>query len=327
MRIAGPRKRYRLTLRGSECVLGDRTLVMGVLNVTPDSFSDGGRFADGQAAVGRGLALFAAGADIVDVGGESTRPGAARVDADEERRRVVPVVRDLVARGAGPLSVDTTKADVARAALDEGADLVNDVSGFRFDPNMIPLVAERKVPAVVMHLRGAFEDVHQAPTYGDVMGEVKAELALSLARGESAGIAREMLLVDPGLGFAKDAGHSLEVLRRLPELRELDRPVLVGPSRKSFLGKVLDLPVGERLMGTAAACAYLDVQPAVVYALAVAAAIATSPFRSAQAAMTPSLARTPAELTAANAVVSTMESLAVFVGPNREQTLVREPGA
>jgi dihydropteroate synthase len=255
MRIAGPRKRYSLTLRGSECILGDRTLVMGVLNVTPDSFSDGGQFAEADAAVGRGLALFEAGADIVDVGGESTRPGALRVGADEERRRVAPVVRDLRARGAGPLCVDTTKAEVARAALDEGADLVNDVSGFRFDPKIAPLVAERKVPAVVMHLRGGWGDVHAAPSYADVMGEVKTELAESLALGESAGIPRELLLVDPGLGFAKDAGHSLEVLRRLPELGELDRPVLVGPSRKSFLGKVLELPVGERLFGTAAAVA------------------------------------------------------------------------
>jgi dihydropteroate synthase len=255
MQMAGPRKRYRLTLRGSECVLGDRTLVMGVLNVTPDSFSDGGRFAEADAAVARGLALFEAGADIVDVGGESTRPGATRVGADEERRRVAPVVRDLRARGAGPLSVDTTRACVARAALDEGADLVNDVSGFAFDPEIAPLVAERKVPAVVMHLRGGFEDVHQPPSYGDVMAEVKAELALALARGAAAGISPELLLVDPGLGFAKDAGHNLEVLRRLPELRDLDRPVLVGPSRKSFLGKVLDLPVGERLFGTAAAVA------------------------------------------------------------------------
>jgi dihydropteroate synthase len=255
MQIAGPRKRYRLTLRGSECILGDRTLVMGVLNVTPDSFSDGGCFAEADAAVGRGLALFEAGADIVDVGGESTRPGASRVGVDEECRRVAPVVRDLRARGAGPLSVDTTKALVARAALDEGADLVNDVSGFRFDPELVPLVAERKVPAVVMHLRGAFDEVHRAPAYDDVMGEVKAELALSLARGESAGIPRELLLVDPGLGFSKDADHSLEVLRRLPELQELDRPVLVGASRKSFLGKVLDLPIGERLFGTAAAVA------------------------------------------------------------------------
>jgi dihydropteroate synthase len=255
MQIAGSRKRYRLTLRGSECILGDRTLVMGVLNVTPDSFSDAGRFAEADAAVGRGLALFEAGADIVDVGGESTRPGASRVGADEERRRVAPVVRDLRARGAGPLSVDTTKAEVARAALDEGADLVNDVSGFRFDREIAPLVAERKVPAVVMHLRGGWDEVHRTPSYDDVMGEVMAELADSLARGQSAGIPHELLLVDPGIGFSKDADHSLEVLRRLPELRELDRPVLVGPSRKSFLGKVLDLPIGERLFGTAAAVA------------------------------------------------------------------------
>jgi dihydropteroate synthase len=255
MRMAGARKRYSLTLRGSSCLLGERTLVMGVLNVTPDSFSDGGRFADGDAAVARGLALFEAGADLVDVGGESTRPGAVRVDTAEECRRVVPVLRELRARGAGPLCVDTTKAEVARAALDEGADLVNDVSGFRFDPAMVSLVAERKVPAVVMHLRGGFEDVHREATYGDVMGEVKAELRNSLARGEEAGIAPERLLVDPGLGFAKNAGQSLELLRRLPELLELDRPVLVGPSRKSFLGKVLDLPVGERLLGTAAAVA------------------------------------------------------------------------
>jgi len=255
MRTAGPRKRYRLTLRGSECVLGDRTLVMGVVNVTPDSFSDGGQFLETDAAVARGLALFEAGADIVDVGGESTRPGAARVGADEERRRVGPVIRDLRARGAGPISVDTTKAGVARAALDEGADIVNDVSGFRFDPEILPLLAERRVPAVVMHLRGTFADVHRAPSYADVMGEVKAELLESLQRGEAAGIPRELLLVDPGIGFAKDTGHSLEVLRRLPELAELDRPVLVGASRKSFLGRVLDLPVGERLFGTAAAVA------------------------------------------------------------------------
>jgi dihydropteroate synthase len=236
-------------------VLGERTLVMGVLNVTPDSFSDGGQFFEADAAVARGLALFEEGADIVDVGGESTRPGAAPVGADEERRRVAPVVRDLRARGAGPISVDTTKAEVARAALDAGADILNDVSGFRFDPGILPLLAERKVPAVVMHLRGTFEGVHRAPSYRDVMGEVKAELLESLQRGEAAGVPRELMLVDPGIGFAKDAGHSLEVLRRLPELRDLDRPVLVGTSRKSFLGKVLDLPVGERLFGTAAAVA------------------------------------------------------------------------
>ena len=236
--------------------MGDRTLVMGVLNVTPDSFSDGGRFAEPEAAVRGGLALFEAGADIVDVGGESTRPGgAARVDAAEESRRVVPVVRGLRKAGAGPISVDTTKAAVARAALDAGADLVNDVSGFRFDAALAPLLAARDVPVVVMHLRGEFEAMHREPQYSDVMGEVAAELEAALRRGEAGGMARERMIVDPGIGFAKNAGHSLEVLRRLPELRRLDRPVLVGPSRKSFIGKVLDREVGDRLFGTAAAVA------------------------------------------------------------------------
>lgn len=229
---------------------------MGVLNVTPDSFSDGGAHCEPDEAVGFGLSLFEAGADVVDVGGESTRPGgAARVDAKTERRRVVPVIQGLRARGAGPISVDTTKAEVARAALDAGADMVNDVSGFRFDPAMAGLVAERRVPAVVMHLRGDFSSMHREPRYEDLMGEVVAELAEALARGERAGVARERMIVDPGIGFAKDARHSLEALRRLPELRALDRPVLVGPSRKSFIGKVLDLPLGERLMGTAAGVA------------------------------------------------------------------------
>jgi dihydropteroate synthase len=228
---------------------------MGVLNVTPDSFSDGGVYRRPEDAVAGGLSLFEAGADLVDVGGESTRPGSARVDAEEERQRVVPVVRGLRERGAGPISVDTTKAAVARAALDAGADLVNDVSGLRFDPGLAPLLAERGVPVVLMHLRGDFSAMHREPRYEDVMGEVVAELGTALARGEAAGIPRERMIVDPGIGFAKDAGHSLEALRRLPELTALDRPVLVGPSRKSFLGTVLDRPVGERLWGTAAAVA------------------------------------------------------------------------
>ena len=165
------------------------------------------------------------------------------------------LIRGLRDRGAGFLSVDTTRAEVARAALDAGADLVNDVSGFRFDPAMAPLVAERRAPAVVMHLRGDFSTMHREPSYGDVMGEVASELREAMARGAGAGVAESQLVVDPGIGFAKNAEHSLEVLRRLPELRALDRPILVGPSRKSFIGKVLDVAVGERLMGTAAAVA------------------------------------------------------------------------
>ena len=236
-------------------VLGERTLVMGILNVTPDSFSDGGKLAGTQAAVARGLRLFEEGADWVDVGGESTRPGAARVAAEEETRRTAPVIEGLRRRGAGPLSIDTTKASVARSALDAGADLVNDVSAFGYDPAMASLVVERGVPAVLMHLRGGFAQMHRAPSYGDVMGEVMAELGEALHHAVEQGIAREQLILDPGIGFSKDASHSLEALRRIGEMEALDRPVLVGPSRKSFIGKVLDLPAERRLMGTAAAVA------------------------------------------------------------------------
>jgi dihydropteroate synthase len=250
------RRQYRLTLRGEACVLGERTWVMGVLNVTPDSFSDGGAFDSPEAAAEHGLRLFADGADIVDVGGESTRPGgAARVEAGEEMHRVVPVLRRLRAQGAGYLSVDTTRAEVAAAALDAGADVVNDVSGFRFDPALAALVARRGVPAVLMHLRGDFAGMHRRPSYGDVAGEVARELGERVEDARRAGVRDDQLVLDPGLGFAKEAAHSLEVLRRLPELGALGRPLLVGPSRKSFIGKVLDLPVGERLMGTAAAVA------------------------------------------------------------------------
>ncbi|HSD28504.1 MAG TPA: dihydropteroate synthase [Vicinamibacteria bacterium] len=236
-------------------MLGERTLVMGVLNVTPDSFSDGAVLEGADAAIAHGLRLFEDGADWVDVGGESTRPGAAPVPAEEEARRVVPVVEGLRRRGAGPLSVDTTKSSVARSALDAGADLVNDVSAFDYDPEMAGLVAARGVPAVLMHLRGPFSEMHRSPSYRDVMGEIVAELGRALARAEGAGVARDRLVVDPGIGFAKDAAHSLEALRRLGEMEALDRPVLVGPSRKSFIGRVLDLPVDRRLMGTAAAVA------------------------------------------------------------------------
>jgi len=262
--IRGARRRYPLGLRGETVLLGERTWVMGVLNVTPDSFWRGGRFTDREAAIAHGLALFAAGADVVDVGGESTRPvGAAAVDAAEERGRVVPIIEGLRRAGAGYLSVDTSKAEVARAAVEAGADLVNDVSGFAFDPEMAAVVARAGVPAVVMHLRGAFGAMHREPRYDDVMSEVADELQVAVVRGESAGVARDRIIVDPGIGFSKAAEHSLEVLRRLPELKSLDRPILVGPSRKSFMGPIVDRPSGAsgglaaegRLMGTAGAVA------------------------------------------------------------------------
>ena len=228
---------------------------MGVLNATPDSFSDGGRHGGPEEAVAHGLAMFEAGADIVDVGGESTRPGAAPIDPIEERRRVVPVVEALRRAGAGLVSVDTSKSEVARAALEAGADLVNDVSGFAYDSGMAAVVARAGVPAVLMHLRGVFGSMHRDPAYADVVGEVAAELEQAMARGLEAGVAREALIVDPGIGFSKNAEHSLEVLRRLGELARLDRPLLVGPSRKSFMAGVVKGPPGERLMGTAGAVA------------------------------------------------------------------------
>ncbi len=253
--ITTARPRHSLRVRGEARRLGDRTWLMGILNVTPDSFSDGGRYADPSRAVEHGLALFALGADIVDVGGESTRPGSLRVAAAEEIRRVAPVLRGLRGQGAGLLSIDTTRSEVARAALDAGADIVNDVSGFRFDPELARVVAAAGVPAVLMHLRGDFVAMHEAPRYSDVMGEITAELRESLALARVAGIESDQLILDPGIGFAKNAAHSLEALRRLHELHALGRALLVGPSRKSFIGKALEGPAHERQFGTAAAVA------------------------------------------------------------------------
>ncbi|MFD7093302.1 dihydropteroate synthase [Streptomyces xanthophaeus] len=211
---------------------------MGVVNVTPDSFSDGGRWFDTAAAVKRGLSLVADGADLVDVGGESTRPGASRVDEREELRRVVPVVRGLVAEGV-LVSVDTMRAAVARRAVEAGAVLVNDVSGGLADPAMMASVAACGVPFVLMHWRGSSRDMNSRAVYGDVVAEVVAELGARTDAAVTAGIAPERLVVDPGLGFAKEARHDLALVAGLAELRALGRPVLVAGSRKRFLGHVL----------------------------------------------------------------------------------------
>ncbi len=220
-----------------------RTLVMGVLNVTPDSFSDGGDFLDPGAAVGHGLDLVADGADLVDVGGESTRPGALRVDADEELRRVLPVVRGLVAEGV-VVSVDTMRASVAAAAIEAGASLVNDVSGGLADGDMVSVVAGARTPYVVMHWRGHSVDMDSRAVYADVTTEVVDELRGRLDFLDAAGVELDRVVVDPGLGFAKDAAQSWAVLARLAELDVLGRPVLVGASRKGFLGKALAGPDG-----------------------------------------------------------------------------------
>jgi dihydropteroate synthase len=241
---------------GARLFDGPGPFLMGIVNATPDSFSDGGRFLDAGAAVAQALRLADEGADLVDVGGESTRPGAASVRDDEELGRVVPVIAALRARGFPlPISVDTRKASVARAALDAGADLVNDVSGLA-DPALARVVAEAEAPIVLMHMRGTPEDMERRAVYGDVVREVAGELEQVLGRAEVAGIPRERTIVDPGLGFAKTAEHNLVLLARLGELRALGRPILVGPSRKSFISHVAGgVAAGDRLPGTLAAVA------------------------------------------------------------------------
>jgi dihydropteroate synthase len=225
---------------------------MGIVNVTPDSFSDGGLFLEAEAAVEHGTALAEEGAAILDVGGESTRPGAAPVSAEEELRRVLPVVEGL-ARLEHRISIDTTKVAVARAALDAGATVVNDVSAFRFDPDLAGLVAEREAHCVLMHMLGEPRTMQKDPRYEDVVSEVKAFLEERLAFATSQGVAEERVWLDPGIGFGKTVEHNLELLRRLDELVAIGRPVVVGTSRKAFLGRLAGgKPESERLPGTIA---------------------------------------------------------------------------
>jgi dihydropteroate synthase len=220
-----------------------RTVVIGVVNVTPDSFSDGGEWLDPEAAIAHGRDLIEQGADIVEVGGESTRPGAARPSVTEELGRVLPVIRGLA--GTGCISIDTMRAEVAAAAIDAGARLVNDVSGGRADPAMLPVVAESGLPYICMHWRGHSEDMQSRASYSDVVAEVAAELTEQLGEAERAGIAPDRLIIDPGFGFAKTGEHNWQLLQRLAELEALGRPLLAGVSRKAFLGSLLAGPDGE----------------------------------------------------------------------------------
>lgn len=228
---------------------------MGVLNVTPDSFSDGGRWFDPAAAVEHGLALAAEGADIIDVGGESTRPGARPVCAAEELERVLPVIRGLVARSDVRISIDTTKPAVARAAIAAGAGMINDVSTLREGDALARLAADSGVELVIMHSRGTPADMQRDPRYVDLLGEVSGELLEAAGRAKRAGVPPERIWLDPGIGFAKTAAQCAELLARTSELAGLGHPLLVGPSRKSFIGAVDGSPAGERLGGTAAAVA------------------------------------------------------------------------
>jgi len=233
--------------------LGRRTLIMGILNVTPDSFSDGGRYLDLKAALARARRLVEEGADIIDIGGESTRPGADPVPLAEELRRAIPVVEAV--REEFPevcLSIDTYKARVAEEALRSGADLINDVSALRFDPEMASVAAEYDVPVVLMHMKGTPKTMQQDPRYSNVMGEILAFLNERIEWAVSQGISYEKIIIDPGIGFGKRPEHNTEILRRLGELRSLGRPILLGTSRKSFLGALSGRPVEERLEETIA---------------------------------------------------------------------------
>lgn len=233
--------------------LDRRSCVMGVLNVTPDSFSDGGRFFEWERAVEHGLGMAADGADIIDVGGESTRPYAEEISPQEELERVLPVIQALRRELKIPISIDTVKARVAREALQAGASMINDVSALRFDPEMTPLASEAGVPVVLTHMKGIPRDMQENPAYDDLMGEIAGFLKAAVDRAMGGGIREERIILDPGIGFGKAFDHNLLILRDLMRLNSLGRPLLIGPSRKAFLGRILDKKAPERDTGTMAA--------------------------------------------------------------------------
>jgi dihydropteroate synthase len=250
------RRHYSVPLPGrAPLQLGARTLVMGIINVTPDSFADGGIRFDAERAIEDGLRMIAEGADILDIGGESTRPGAESVAAAEELRRVLPVVEGLAGAGV-PISIDTYKAVVAREAVARGAVIVNDISGLQFDPDLAQVLADTKAAVVLMHNRGRSRDMYREAVYADVPAEIATELGQAVGRATAAGVAPDAIILDPGLGFAKRAEHSFEALAHLDRLAALGRPILSGPSRKSFLRSAIgDKTAGEREWATAAAVA------------------------------------------------------------------------
>ena len=250
------RRRFRLRLASRTLALGERTLVMGILNVTPDSFSDGGCFLDADAAVARALEIERAGAGILDIGAESTRPGAEAILADEELRRVVPVLEKLRGRLKIPISIDTSKAEVAEAAAERGAEILNDVTALRADPRIADVARRRKLPVVLMHMRGEPRTMQRGPFARDVVHDVTVGLRRAVAAARRAGIARSQIVLDPGIGFGKSNAQNFELLARLPELARLGFPLLVGTSRKGFIGAALGgRSESERAWGTAATVA------------------------------------------------------------------------
>ena len=238
--------------RGKTLTLGTNTHVMGILNVTPDSFSDGGCYLDVQQAIRHAETMIAEGATLIDIGGESSRPGASPVSVNEELARVVPVVHALANTVDVFISVDTYKAEVAQRALQAGAHIVNDITALTGDPNMAAVVAEMEAGVVLMHMQGTPRTMQRAPKYKDVVNEVRAWLDKKVRNAEARGIAPERIIIDPGIGFGKTTEHNLQLLKRLSEFQTLNRPLLIGTSRKAFIGNILDVPVTERVEGTAA---------------------------------------------------------------------------
>jgi len=255
--IQNPKSKIQnpLTIRGNSFEWGQRTYLMGVLNVTPDSFSDGGEFNTPDAALAQAQQLVTAGADMIDVGGQSTRPGAAEISLEEELERVLSVVQVLRQEISVPVSVDTTRAAVAKAAVAAGADIINDISGATFDPDMLSTVAQLGVPIVLMHIRGTPQTMQQLTDYQDLIGEIYQFLENRASTAIASGIDSSRIIIDPGIGFAKKYNQSLEIIRRLAVFRSLNYPILVGTSRKSFIGHILNQPDPKaRVWGTAAAC-------------------------------------------------------------------------
>ena len=245
------RKLYTMKLRGKALELGRRTLIMGILNITPDSFSDGGRFADYERALAQAFELISAGADILDVGGESTRPGSDPVPLPVELERVIPVIRAVRESSDIPISIDTNKSEVALQSLAAGADIINDVSSLRFDPAMVRVAAESGAPVIMMHMLGAPRTMQVNPVYESVISEIIAFLEQRVKFAVQNGIERSQIIVDPGIGFGKTVTHNLNIIRDLDRFSCMDRPIMLGASRKRFIGKLLGRPEGERELGTA----------------------------------------------------------------------------
>jgi dihydropteroate synthase len=249
------RKEYTLSWPGHSLALGKKTCIMGVLNATPDSFSDGGRFFNRDKAVEQGISLAGDGADIIDIGGESTRPYAPSVSEEEELDRVIPVIETLVKEIDRPISIDTCKAGVAEAALEAGAAIINDISALRFDDRLASVAARTGVPVVLMHMQGTPGNMQDKPFYNDLIPEIIEFLKAAIDTGLKAGIKRERIIIDPGIGFGKNFDHNLEIIRNLDKFTAFDLPILLGPSRKAFIGRILGKEPAERDLGTMAAVA------------------------------------------------------------------------